>query len=527
MGMVGSLSTLIEESYAVERSGQISAAFRHAREAVNQARASGEAEAIAAALNCLAFFHFRLGHYDQASLLSQEALSHAASDSAACADALLMLGMCATETDDLAAGEALYHRTIDLSRQLGSARTLFRGLHNLSAGVYMPRGQFELALAADEEALHLATEHGMPELAWAPSLTIAWVYWLTGRLSQAYQALDALQQVALPGSVAEGYYYCVLGNLALDEGTPDRAPPLYARTRSIAEVVGAPDLNVWVRLGLSRYHCTIGDPSGGQAWANDAWTVAARVCYRHMQGIALVERGRAAWQGGDSAKAEADLRAAIDILDLLGTVFDLARARLLLAAFLQESKHQEAAAAWESAARAILDGGFSFLLQQERALAFPLTAEYLASADPALATVSASCVEHLQRVPPPPLHVVTHGGDLLPECLYAEWTVVPRERLCSLYERALLKRAGIRFGSACYQEVLDDCGRVLEIEPWREQAVLLGMRAALALNDFARARRLYRDLEKTLREELNAAPQEELQTLFRSLAKPVRTRPAN
>jgi DNA-binding SARP family transcriptional activator len=638
--MAGSASALIQETYAVERSGDIGGAFRSARQALDQARASGDTEAVAAALNCHAFLHFRLGHYEQASVLSREALSHAASVSPARADALLMLGMCAAETDDLAAGEDLYRSAIDLSRQLGCARTLFRGLHNLSAGVYMARGQFELALAADQEALRLAAEHSMPEMVWAPSLTIAWIYWLTGQVARLYPALEALRRAAAPGSQAEGYYYCMSGNLALEEGTPDRASPLYSRARSIAESVGTPDLNIWVRLGLSRYHRAIGDSSAAQDWANDAWTVAARVGYRHMQGIALLERGRAAWQSGDSAAAEADLREAIEILYALGTSFDLARARLLLAALLHEYKDQAAAAAWESAARSILDGNYAFLLQQERVLAFPLTAEYLADPDPALATLSASCLKHLQRVPPPPLHVVTlgrfelwqgarhiekrvlckrhagelfallllnpthrltfdqiaeafwhdrdplsarvlfhnatsslrralepelpdkfpsryltvdegeamlclppgstvdiaafeehcakrdweaalalYGGDLLPDWLYADWAAASRERFRAVCQRALVARAQARLAEGHFQEALDDCRRVLEIEPWQEQAVHVGMRAALALNDLATARRLYRGLEKRLREELHTSPQEELQVLFRSLAK--------
>ena len=43
------------------------------------------------------------------------------------------------------------------------------------------------------------------------------------------------------------------------------------------------------------------------------------------------------------------------------------------------------------------------------------------------------------------------------------------------------------------------------------------MRACVALNDLAGARRLYLALEKALREDLGTAPQEELQTLYRSL----------
>jgi len=47
--------------------------------------------------------------------------------------------------------------------------------------------------------------------------------------------------------------------------------------------------------------------------------------------------------------------------------------------------------------------------------------------------------------------------------------------------------------------------------------VELGMRACLALNDLTGARRLYRELEKRLHDELGVAPQAELQALYRAL----------
>jgi DNA-binding SARP family transcriptional activator len=46
------------------------------------------------------------------------------------------------------------------------------------------------------------------------------------------------------------------------------------------------------------------------------------------------------------------------------------------------------------------------------------------------------------------------------------------------------------------------------------------MRACVALNDRAGARRLYLTLEETLRKDLNTLPQEELQAFYRSLTPP-------
>jgi len=57
---------LIDESTHLERAGQIGAALQRAKAALEQARAEGDSEAIAAALNRVALTHFRLGHYEQA-----------------------------------------------------------------------------------------------------------------------------------------------------------------------------------------------------------------------------------------------------------------------------------------------------------------------------------------------------------------------------------------------------------------------------------------------------------------------------
>ncbi len=629
---------LIQKSYALERAGQVAAALQHAQAGLERARAAGDAQATAAALNAVAFVHFRMGHYDQARALVQEALAQSAMDTHAHVDALLMLGMCANETNDLTAGEDYFLRAIDLSRQLGYHRALFRALHNLSAGVYMPRGKFELGLAADEEAYRLAVEHNMPELAWAPLVTTTWIYLLTGRHEQTRSKLGALQQVAQPGSLAEGFWLFISGSLLLNEGACNQVAPMYAHARSIAESTGAPDLNVYVRLGLSRYHAAIGDASTGRAWAHDAWTIAYRVGYRHMLGLALVERGRTAWLLGDCVAAEADLCAAIEVLDELEAAFDAARARFLLAALLHAQKKAEQVTAWRQAARRILEGNYAFLLEQERSLAFPLIAAHLNHADPELASLSAALVARLERVPPPPLRIITLGafevwqgphqvenhtlhrrragellallllspshsltfdqitdalwrdkdpaaaqalfhqatsalrralepelpdkfpsryvtvqegqatlhlppgssldfqafeadcrqgrrleaiaayrGDLLPAYLYADWAAAARERLRRSYLRALLETARQQKQAGQIRETTDTCHRILEIDPWQEDAVLLGMQAYLACNDRVGAVRLYRDLEQTLREELDTAPQAPLRALYESL----------
>ena len=633
-----SASGLIEESYALERAGQIGAAMSKAEQAVAQARASGAFASLADALVCEAYLHFRLGHYEQSVALAREALGHAPDNSTTCVDAWMSLGLCAAEMEGPVAAEGFFHRAIDLSRQLGYQRVLRSALHNLSATVYFPRGQFDLSLAADEESFLLAIDLGAPEVAWFPLATMGWVHRITGQRARALELAEELHHFAPPGSLAEGFYYCLRADLAQDGEEPASALPLYTRARSIAEAVGDPGLNVLLRLGLSRYQRAAGNDSAARNWADDALTIAARVGYHHLQGMALIERGRAVWALDGPASAEADLRAAIAVLTPIQANFDLAQAYLLLAVLLHRRGHIQADANWIEAVSRIISGGYAFLVERERALVFPLLAAYLDSDDTKMAHISSRLLSQLLRAPPPPLRILTlgrfevhqrgrvipdhawrprragklfrllllsHGraitreqviealwptktrsssrslfhqatsalrralepdlpdrfpsryltveggqvilnlpdgsgvdfetftehvrrqeweaalqlyrGELFPGDRYADWATANRERLKIHAIQAALGAAREALQAGRPDRARDACHRALALEPWQEEAVLLGMRACAALNDRAGALRLYRKLERTLREELSIAPQEEVQTFYQSL----------
>lgn len=410
MSVTPAVAALIEESLALERAGQIAAAASRALEALEAARAAASAESLAAARTCVGFLRFRSGEYDAARALAEEALQDAPSVSAAAADALLLLGMCATETYDLAGGEECYLRAIALSRQIGYDRALMRGLHNLAAGVYMPRGQFDLALAADAEALQLARERGMAERAWGPLSTMAWIHWLTGQPDRARERAAELAQAAHPGSLGAGYVHLTTGHLDLEQGEAQAAADAFARARAIADDIGSLELGVLVRLGVSRLRRLAGDAAAALSWAADALALSERMGYRHFQGMALIERGRAAWALGETAQAEADLRAAQAVLEPLAANFDLARATLLLASLLYEQRAPDAGRAWLDAVTRIIKGGYTFLLRQEQALAAPLLAAYLEAAEPELCAATKRLQAAFERLPPPPLRIFALGG---------------------------------------------------------------------------------------------------------------------
>ncbi|MCX7670112.1 MAG: hypothetical protein N2439_08570 [Anaerolineae bacterium] len=551
-----------------------------------------------------------------------------------------MLGMCATETDAVAESEGYYRQAVALARTLGDPLLLLRALHNLAAGVYLPRGQFDLALAADEEALAVGERHELHDWLHFPLITLAMNGQITGRRAQARAALARLERItaAVPGSGARAYHDLISAQLAMDEGDLSAADALLERSRRIVAEAGDPPLNIEVRLATARYQRLSGDPAVAWSWADDALALATRGGYKQWQGRCLCERGRASWLRGEMAAAEADLRAALALFDPLAAAFDAAYAALLLAALLRVRQSTEAEQVWADAARRIAAAGYTFLLEQERTLTFPLIAAHLRVADAEIAALSAGLLIELARVPPPPLHIVTLGrfevrqggrlipasawrqrragelfrllliqrgrslardriidalwpkrsaeaanapfhqatsalrhalepdlpdkfpsryleveagrvtlrlppdsqvdfelfeqhirqrnwpeavalyaGELFPEDHYADWAAAPRERLAQHFVEAAMTLAAQSLAEDNPHAALAAARRALEVEPWQERAVLIGMRACLALGDRTGALRLYRDLERTLRQELGIAPERTLRELYEDL----------
>ncbi|PKO19205.1 MAG: hypothetical protein CVU39_01245 [Chloroflexi bacterium HGW-Chloroflexi-10] len=632
---------LLEESRAFERGGEIAAAIRCGQQARQLTQALDDSDGEADALNVLAYAHIRLGHYHQAQEFCRQALTLAGVDSHGRAEALLNLSICANETNDLNASEAYNLQAVDLGRQIGDDRILVRGLHSLSCGIYMPRGQFALSLAADEEAIHIARSRGFPEFAWGPLLTISWVYWLTGQRHLAEARLKELLQVISSGSLGDGYWHFIHASLALDAGEYETARDLFSKTFSIAESNGIAENLFFARIGLSRLSRTINDASAAFSWASEALSIGERIGYHHLQGIAYIERARGAWALGNLSAAKDDLHSAIHRLAPLRLDYDLALAELLLAALLRQQNQLNVDAIWQQSARRLAQGGFAYLAERERALAFPLIAAGLTSSDAPTAQASAILLEHLQRVSPAPLKIVTLGGlrvkvggyvvdsqtlrqrragellglllvspgrslsveqvidalwpekepaaaqvlfhhatstlrralepdlpdkfpsfylevkegkvnlrlpppstvdfetfeahyrreewaaalawcggEFLPEYRYADWSASRRQWLAQDIQRAELEMAKIWLAENEWFKALEACRKVLAIEPWQDQAVLLGMRACLGIGDRSGALRLYKSLEKILHDELGIQPPVELQELARTLRKP-------
>ena len=633
-----SIADLIAESYALEQAGDISTALKVAKQAVALARSGGEAENLAAGLVCVANCQYHLGHFDQASSLADEALLIASPELQTSAEALRILGNCTHEAGNLAAAEGYYHRAIDIARSQGYRGVLQSCLHSLSACVYLPRGQFELALAADEEALRLVLELGLRDLAWFPLEIMGWIYWVRGQRELAVATVEKMGSYVQPGSMAEGYYLCLCADLALDGENPGSACDLLARARSIAEVIGDPGLNAEVRLSLSRCQRKLGNPSAACRWAGDALATAQRAGSNDLQVGALIEHSLSAWAGSDLAQAEADLKTVVILLANNQADYDRARISFYLAALYDQQMRPEANATWMDAVQRIVSGGYAFLLERERHLAFPLLAHYMNSRDEQVAARSNQLLGHLANVPPPPLVIETLGrfvvhqrgqaipdhawrqrkagelfrlllvsprhsalrdqviealwpdkppavaqtlfhqttsslrkalepdlpekfpsrylwvdrgeislqlpegsrvdfecfeehirnqawdaalecyrGDLFPGDVYTDWAAEPRERLKQTAVRAALAVARDAIQARHYEKAFGACQRTLALEPWQEEAVLIGMQACMAQNDRSGAIRMYQKLARALKDGLDVAPQEALQAYYRSL----------
>ncbi|MCS6826589.1 MAG: tetratricopeptide repeat protein [Caldilinea sp.] len=167
-----------------------------AERAVVLARSSGENIDLIRALIRLARLRYRLGRYDAAQSLADEALSLTDAHASERADIWQVLANCAADAGFLSQAEAYYRIAADLARETGYIRAQVAALHGLAAGAYYPRGCFDLALAADAEVRRIAVEQGRSEWLIYPLITTALIYQLTGQRQLAHSTLDELATLA-------------------------------------------------------------------------------------------------------------------------------------------------------------------------------------------------------------------------------------------------------------------------------------------------------------------------------------------
>lgn len=404
-----SFEALINQSLDRELDGEIALSLQNAKAALAQAQAASDADACAEALARLGNVHYRLGHFDKMGALARQALSQAGEETRARADALILMGIYAFETGSLGDAESNFLYAADLCRQIDYPFSRFRALHNMAACIYSMRGQFYLALAADEEAYRIACQINSPQKL-APLIAMCFVHLEIGQLAQAHQKLETIASLIIPDSLYYGYYLMLQSRLAQYEGDISLALSTNDQAQNISEKIGEISLHVFLSMGKSYCHRMLGNPSRAVEWSNDAVEWANRANNRRMTGRALTERGRAAWLVGDLNMAEKDLHNAIADLSERHQYFDLSLAQFYLAALLLACQNPGAEIIWQQAVNHIIIKDYGSILDRNRDLAYPLIAAFSNPNNPELAELSTRCITFLQQIPPPPLHGHLLGG---------------------------------------------------------------------------------------------------------------------
>lgn len=395
----------LAEARADERAGRIADSTERARQVLEAARQGSDAAGLGGALAQLGYLQFRLGHYAEATALAAEAEAHLANHPDT-VTALHVRGLSAVGVHAWAEGEAHFRRAADLSRQIGYPLGLSLALHNLAL-IHENRGQFDLALAAAAESQAVSNSFGHRH--WAYPLVRLSVCQTTGKRAEARQALRDLAELAQPGSFVDCLYRGFSAQLALDEDDLERAEAELDIARPAAVRLGDPVARYLLWLVTSRLRRLQGDAPAAWQWASENLSELRRVGHRGFECHALVEKARAEWALGRVDEAEAELLAALALAGTLGAAYVAALATFLLAALRREQGQAGAEAAWLDAAQRLQAGGYGFILERERALAFPLVAAQARSQGKAARAVAETLLAQLARVAPLPLRIVGLG----------------------------------------------------------------------------------------------------------------------
>jgi DNA-binding SARP family transcriptional activator len=322
-------------------------------------------------------------------------------------EATITLGICAAQTDHLDEAETFFDHAAEMSRKISYPMGLARSLQYLTQMVLLVRGQFHLALTLMEEAGILLEEQGSKH--WSEPFLRGLIYQIVGDRRHCRQVLDELVLQIEPGTRLAAAYYYLWASLAMDEDEPEQAKEYLRLGLRVTNRIGMMDLNIWIRLGYSRYHRLQNEAPAARSWAEDALHQAQRYGSSYFTGLALLERAEDNWGSGDSAGAEADLAEAFRVLEPLRAAYDLARARFLKALWLRQANRPDAETAWVDAVKHIIREGYAFILEKEQDLAFPLIAEHMRSKTPEVRAATEELLGHLANVPPPPLRIVGLG----------------------------------------------------------------------------------------------------------------------
>ncbi len=107
-----------------------------------------------------------------------------------------------------------------------------------------------------------------------------------------------------------------------------------------------------------------------------------------------------------------------------------------------------------------------------------------------------------------------YRGPYLAENLYEEWSLAPREHWREIHLRALGQQAECHARLAQYEQAIELCRRVIEVEPYRESAYRAKMLYHYYAGEQLEAKQTYQACVKVLKEELEVEPSHETQELY-------------
>ncbi len=358
----------------------------------------------------IGWLEFMLGHYRQAWEVTDKGLKQADPQSAATYEGLITHAAILAETNDLSGSEKQYTRAIELCRELGLEGMLYRGLHGLAVGVYLPRGQFDLALSFEREALLLARREPANKPIWKFLNTIGWVHWLSGNPYELNETLDRLQYEITPETPSEGYYLVLRAQAILDSNhDPEMVMSYLTHARVIGELRGDPGLITMVRVSFARYFIRLQKPSPAMDWAEMAVEFARKVGYRHMLGISLYVQAFGLWIAGDLVTAEETLNESIAVLSELDARYDLAYAWLMLAIIQYFHGQPGVTESWRTAMQMLVEGDYACLINKTNGFAYQMLSDSLSSKDGDEQKLAQALLNLLIKIPAQPLYITTLG----------------------------------------------------------------------------------------------------------------------
>lgn len=294
-------------------------------------------------------------------------------------------------------GEELLLKVLFDSQKNRDQEAEILSLQNLALGVYLPRGWFHRALTMIDQANHLARLDG--NTLWTSALLKASIAYFTGDRQQSRASLDELLTLVKPGTRIAGVYYYLWAGVAVDEEEFEKADEYLRLALRIANQTGAIDLSIVVRLEYSRLLRARGQSTAARQWAEDALRYAVEFGQIRYQGMALLHASRASWDLKDFPQAFTDLETAREKFITARDEYHQAYTALLKAAWNEGKPGTDDPQSWLVAARAILQGGYTFLMERERAIAFPLISNHLRANDNEARNMAETLLELLATIP--------------------------------------------------------------------------------------------------------------------------------